>query len=397
MRPAVLGPMPGSNWMARKPETRSRGFCAQRRMASTSLTWRASRNLRPPNLTNGMLRRVSSISSRTLCARPRKSTACDLSLSADFAPGEDLVGDVGGLIDFVAHRDDLRLLRGGAFAPQVLAIALLGERDDFVGGGQDGLGRAVVAVERDDARRRVEVRGKVEDVAHRRAAEAIDRLRVVADHGQAAAVGLHGQQQRGLQAVGVLVLVDQHVAEASADLGGELGLADHLRPVEQQVVVVEHLLRLLGFDVGEEERLEVALPLGAPREGALQHLRQRRLRVDRRRVDGEAGALERKALALARKAELVADDVHQVGRVLAVVDGEGRVDADAPGELAQQPRADAVEGAGPGKALTLGCARCAARGVIWRAARRPGGGMRWPRDASSRRPARREKVSSRLP
>jgi hypothetical protein len=26
----------------------------------------------------------------------------------------------------------------------------------------------------------------------------------------------------------------------------ERGLADHLRPVEQQVVVVEHLLRLLG-------------------------------------------------------------------------------------------------------------------------------------------------------
>ncbi|MGY3420306.1 hypothetical protein ACVWZW_000781 [Bradyrhizobium sp. F1.13.4] len=43
------------------------------------------------------------------------------------------------------------------------------------------------------------------------------------------------------------------------------------------------------------------------------------------------------------------DQVHQVGGILAVVDGEGRIDADPLGIFAQQPRADAVEGAGPGK------------------------------------------------
>ena len=45
--------------------------------------------------------------------------------------------------------------------------------------------------------------------------------------------------------------------------------------------------------------------------------------------------------------QLRAHQVHQVGGVLAVEDGERRVHAAAIGVLAQQPRADAVEGAGP--------------------------------------------------
>ncbi len=73
--------------------------------------------------------------------------------------------------------------------------------------------------------RRAEGGGKIEDVAHGRGAEGIDRLRVVADDGQAAPVGLQRQQDRGLQAVGVLVFVDQHMVEAAADLGRERGSA----------------------------------------------------------------------------------------------------------------------------------------------------------------------------
>jgi hypothetical protein len=59
-------PDAGKSWITRKPATRSRGFSAQRRNASTSFTCAASRNLRPPNFTNGMLRRASSISSKAL-------------------------------------------------------------------------------------------------------------------------------------------------------------------------------------------------------------------------------------------------------------------------------------------------------------------------------------------
>ena len=51
---------------ARNPATRSRGFSAKRNSESASFTCAASRNLSPPNLTNGMLRRVSSSSSAAL-------------------------------------------------------------------------------------------------------------------------------------------------------------------------------------------------------------------------------------------------------------------------------------------------------------------------------------------
>src|SRR5688572_32319512 len=47
-----------------------------------------------------------------------------------------------------------------AIGPQVLGEALAGELDDAIGGGQDGLGRAVIAVQRDDVGGRTELAGK---------------------------------------------------------------------------------------------------------------------------------------------------------------------------------------------------------------------------------------------
>src|SRR5579883_609288 len=66
MRSALAGPIPGKVKATRKPAMRSRGFCAKRSIASASLTWAASRNFKPPYLTNGMLRRVSSSSKAAL-------------------------------------------------------------------------------------------------------------------------------------------------------------------------------------------------------------------------------------------------------------------------------------------------------------------------------------------
>jgi hypothetical protein len=45
----------------------------------------------------------------------------------------------------------------------------------------------------------------------------------------------------------------------------------------------------------------------------------------------------------------MADEIHQVGGVFAIVDRERRVQPDLVGVFAQQPRADGVEGAGPGE------------------------------------------------
>ena len=109
--------------------------------------------------------------------------------------------------------------------------------------------------------------GKIENVAHGRGAERIDRLRVVADHREAAPSGLQRQQDRGLQPVGVLVFVDQHVIEAAADVVGDAPASrHHLRPVEQQVVVIEDVLLLLGLDIGREQLLQLALPSRRTRE-----------------------------------------------------------------------------------------------------------------------------------
>ena len=44
----------------------------------------------------------------------------------------------------------------------------------------------------------------------------------------------------------------------------------------------------------------------------------------------------------------MADQIHQVGGVLAIVDREGAIEPDLLGVFAQQPGADRVEGAGPG-------------------------------------------------
>ncbi len=90
--------------------------------------------------------------------------------------------------------------------------------------------RAVVLLQRDDARRRSEQAGEVEDVADLGGAEGVDRLRVVADHGHPAAVGLQPGEDRRLQPVGVLVLVDQHMVEPPADLGRELRRPASSRP-----------------------------------------------------------------------------------------------------------------------------------------------------------------------
>ena len=75
-----------------------------------------------------------------------------LEADAGLAVRQHLLDDVAGLVGLVAHGDQLRPLGRGAVGPEVLGEALGGELDHRIGRGQDRLGRAVVAVERDDRR-----------------------------------------------------------------------------------------------------------------------------------------------------------------------------------------------------------------------------------------------------
>ena len=268
---------------------------------------------------------------------------------APFASFQHALGDAARLVAFVADADELRPRGRRAIGPEVLGEAFAREADHGIGRVEDRLGRTVIAIERHHARGRREALRKVEDVAHRRRPERIDRLGVVADHRHTPPVRLHREQDRGLQPVGVLVLVDEHVVEARADLARERGFADHVRPVEQQVVVVEHVLRLLRVDVGAEQLGELGLPRDAPRIVVLEHLAERRLAIDRAGVDREARRLGREAALGGVETELVPRDRDQVFRIAAIEDREGLVEPDARRVLAQQARADAVERASPPK------------------------------------------------
>ena len=86
---------------------------------------------------------------------------------------------------------------------------------------------------------------EVEDVADVGAAEAVDRLVVVADDAQVAVLLGEQLEPAVLGAVGVLVLVDEHVAEAApvavAHLLEEL---EQVHAAEQQVVEVHRVGRV---------------------------------------------------------------------------------------------------------------------------------------------------------
>src|SRR5829696_5496288 len=130
---------------------------------------------------------------------------------------QDALDDIPNLITAVAYADESGLLSRGPVRSQVFGKALGREGDYRVRGIQDGLGRAVVLLKRDDVRRRREQAGEVEDVADLGRPEGVDRLGIVTDDGHPASIRLHSRQNQRLEAVGILILIHQHMLEALAD------------------------------------------------------------------------------------------------------------------------------------------------------------------------------------
>ena len=186
-------------------------------------------------------------------------------------------------------------------------------------------------------------RGKIENVAHRCRAERIDRLRVVADDGEASALRPQRQHDFALQSVGVLVFVDEQVIEAGGDLGRDHGLRQHLREIEQEVVVIEHVLALLHLDVSCEQRAKSVLVRRDPGKPFAERGLELAAGVDDARIDRQARRLGREALLRFAEARFVPRPVHQVRRILAVVDGELRIEAEPRRVFAQELCADGVE------------------------------------------------------
>ena len=167
-------------------------------------------------------------------------------LEASLAVSEHLLHDIVDLLVFARHRNQARPVRSPAYRAQALGVALRGQLHDGIGGVQDRLGRAIVLLEPQHRGGRREMTGEVEDVAHGRGAKAVDRLGVVADHGETAPIRLEPQQDFRLKRVGILIFVDQDEIEAARHVRGDRSERHHVRPVQQQIVVIEHPLRALG-------------------------------------------------------------------------------------------------------------------------------------------------------
>ena len=280
---------------------------------------------------------------------------------ARFAALQDLAADELGLRLQVIGRRVLRTSAGAPNREQVLAMLARGIGHQRIRHIEDRLRGAVVLRQRDDlGLRRVRI-GKAEDVLDGRAAERVDRLRVIADHGDAGAVGPQTLQDLALQAVRVLVFIDEHVVEVGGDMLRELRLVHQRVPVDQQVVVVEQAVALLALHVGAAQLGQVLLPVQAPVELLLERVVQALLRIDAPRIDRQAGVLARKALVLLGVAQFLAQVVEEVSRIASVDDGEAGFEVHLPTVMAQQAVADRVKGAGPDQPLQHGLGAVAQR------------------------------------
>ena len=140
----------------------------------------------------------------------------------------DAAGHVPGFGVLVLGLDHPHHVARAEVRPQPLRLAITIVLDHAVRGVQDRLGRAVVLLERDHDGVR-EVLLELADVADVGAAEGVDRLILVAHHRQVAVLLGQDRDQLELGVVGVLVLVDHHVAEGLLPVAPRLG-----HPLEQQ-------------------------------------------------------------------------------------------------------------------------------------------------------------------
>src|SRR5512139_1636689 len=151
-----------------------------------------------------------------------------------------------GLVLVVLGRHHLDRVADAEVAPQPLLEQLGIVGNEAVGGLEDANGRAVVLLQLDHVQVRV-VFVELAQVVGRRAAPAVDRLVDVADRGERRAHAGELLQQAVLRDVGVLVFVDQDVAQAVLPLLAQLGVGvEELGRQADQVVEVDRLVGAQG-------------------------------------------------------------------------------------------------------------------------------------------------------
>ena len=218
--------------------------------------------------------------------------------------------------------------------------------DEPRGDGEDVAARTVVALEPDHPRA-----GKVffeaEDVVDVRPAPAVDRLVVVADAADVAAALRQETQPQVLDGVGVLVLVDQNVAEAALKAGEHVGvLAEKPQRFEQQIAEIDRVQRFQPRLIGGVERR--AAPGGECRRFRWGNV----LRIDAAVLPAVDGARQRPGRpALVVEVLRLQNLLQEPQLIVRIEDGEVRPKADEFGVHAQDFHADRMERAEPGHAL----------------------------------------------
>ena len=250
---------------------------------------------------------------------------------AGLAVVEHAVGDIFGLSRLILDIGQEWALRRRPCRIKGFRDLLAGPGDHRVRGIEDRLGRAIIALERDDRGGWGEMVGKVENVPNGCRAERIDRLRIVADDCETGPVGPQRQQDLGLEPIGVLVLVNEDVVERAAYLHCDGGFGHRMAPVQQEVVVIEDVVPLLGHDIGLEQPTKLVRPIGTPGKTLGERLLERAPGIDRVGVDRQASVLAGEAGSRPGQAELRAYKVEEIRRIGAVENGEGRVEPDRKG------------------------------------------------------------------
>jgi hypothetical protein len=229
-------------------------------------------------------------------------------------------------------------LPAGLDRHQRLPLALLVVGDEGGGRVEDRLGRAVVLLQPQDPGSR-EVPLEVQDVLDVRAAPGIDRLVLVPHDGDVPLRAHQVADQLVLRAVGVLVFVHEHVAEAPP-VGLPHGLVGQQVHRPQQQVVEVHRL-------GLAQRGLVAL--GHPGQDLRAHrVPVEVLQVPARVLAGrDPGEEPPRGMELLREVEGLERVPHDRELVVFVVDDEVRGEAGGGRLPAQEPHAEAVERGDP--------------------------------------------------
>ncbi len=249
----------------------------------------------------------------------------------------ELVGHELGFVDLVVGLEALDGLTHTGVGPQVLRFAAEVVGDDGVGGVEDGLRRAIVLLEEDDGGIGEGV-FELEDVAHVGTTEAVHTLVVVAHHGDSSMLSGEAQHEFVLDAVGVLVLVDQQHGEPAAVVAEHVGVfAEQQGGVEQQVVEVHgaglsETPLVLEVDVGD-----LAFEPG----GSLVGVSLGTEALVLRRTDGTLHGPRSESLLI--EAEISDDVAGETASIGLVIDGETRWKAEHRSLAAQDAHARRVE------------------------------------------------------